>query len=153
MCPIQWKDQYNMNKKGVMPMDMRLLLTLLKAIKRICTYKKAKPESSKKTSNKGERGKKRPGNNSTARLPKKVRFEKNCNLCKKHGGMYITHNTLDCCRFEKDGKETNFHAIKKGGKKANPMNQIFLQLTKKIKKLEQALKKSGKKEAKTSLRG
>ncbi len=27
MCPIQWQDQYNMNKKGMMPMDMRSLLT------------------------------------------------------------------------------------------------------------------------------
>jgi hypothetical protein len=27
MCPLQWQDQYNMNKKGMMPMDMRLLLT------------------------------------------------------------------------------------------------------------------------------
>ncbi len=26
MCPIQWQDQYNLNKKGMMPMDMRSLL-------------------------------------------------------------------------------------------------------------------------------
>jgi hypothetical protein len=32
-----------------------------------------------------------------------------------------------------------------GGKKGNPVNQNFAQLTKKIKKLEKALKKSGKK--------
>ncbi len=32
MCPIQWQDKYNMNKKGMVPMDMRLLLTLLEAI-------------------------------------------------------------------------------------------------------------------------
>jgi hypothetical protein len=43
MCPIQWQDQYNMNKKGMMPMDMRLLLTLLEAIKRVCIYKMGKP--------------------------------------------------------------------------------------------------------------
>ncbi len=36
MCPIQWKDQY-MNKKGMTPMDMCLLLTSLEAIKCICT--------------------------------------------------------------------------------------------------------------------
>ncbi len=42
MCPIQWQDQYNTNKKGMMPMDMRLLLTLLEAIERVCTYKKGK---------------------------------------------------------------------------------------------------------------
>ncbi len=56
------------------------------------------------------------------------------------------HNTCDCHRFEKDGKEkSTFRAAKKGSKKANPMNQIFAQLTKKIEKLEKALKKSGKK--------
>jgi hypothetical protein len=35
MCPLQWQDQYNMNKKGMTPMDMRSLLTLLEAIKRV----------------------------------------------------------------------------------------------------------------------
>ncbi len=56
------------------------------------------------------------------------------------------HNTPDCCRFEKDGKEkSNFCAAKKGGKKVNPVNKNFAQLTKKIEKLEKVLKKSGKK--------
>jgi hypothetical protein len=32
MCPLQWQDQYNMNKKDMMLMDMRSLLTLLEAI-------------------------------------------------------------------------------------------------------------------------
>jgi hypothetical protein len=104
-----------MNKKGMMLMDMRLLLTLLEAIKLVCTYKKAKPESSKKASNKGKKGKKRPGTNYTARVPKKVCFEKYCNQCKKHGGAYTMPSTRDCCRFKKDGKEkSNFCATKKG---------------------------------------
>ena len=56
------------------------------------------------------------------------------------------HNTHDCRRFEKDGKEkSSFNATKKGGYKSNPLNQNFAQLTDKIKKLEKALKKSGKK--------
>jgi hypothetical protein len=56
------------------------------------------------------------------------------------------HNTGDCCRFEKDGKEkSSFRTAKKGGYKSNPVNQNFAQLSKKIKKLEKALKKSGKK--------
>ncbi len=101
MCPIQWQDQYNMNKKGMMLMDMRLLLTSLEAIKWVCTYEKAKLESSKKASHKGEKGKKRPGTNSTARVPKKVCFEKHCNLCKKHGGTCTIHNTRDWCRPRK----------------------------------------------------
>ncbi len=56
------------------------------------------------------------------------------------------HNTRECHRFEKDGKEkSNFRAAKKGGKKGNPVNHNFAQLTKKIKKLKKALKKYGKK--------
>jgi hypothetical protein len=44
MCPIQWQDQYNLNKKGMTPMDMRSLLTSFEAIKRVCTHKKARSE-------------------------------------------------------------------------------------------------------------
>jgi hypothetical protein len=135
-----------MNKKGMMPMDMRLLLTSLEGIKCVCTYKKGKLESSEKSSNKGKKGKECPSTNSMARVPKKVGFEKHCNQCKKHGGTYTMHNTCDCYRFQKDGKEkSDFRAAKKGGKKGNPMNQNFAQPTKKIEKLEKALKKSGKK--------
>ncbi len=135
-----------MNKEGMMPMDMRLLLTSLEAKKRVCTYKKGKSESSEKSSKKGKKGKKCPGTDSTARVPKKVHLEKNCYLIKKHGGAYTTHNTHDCRRFEKDRKEkSNICAAKKGGKKGNPVNHNFAQLTKKIDKLEKTLKKSGKK--------
>jgi hypothetical protein len=115
MCPLQWQEQYNMNKKGMMPMDMCSLLTLLEAIKHVCTYEKGKSESFEKSSSKGKKGKKRPGTKSMARVPKKVRFEKNRNLCKKHGDAYTTLNTCDCSRFEKDGEEkSNFCTTKKG---------------------------------------
>jgi hypothetical protein len=138
-----------MNKKGMTPMGMCLLLTLLEAIKCVCTYEKGKLdfyEKSEKSSNKGEKGKKRPGTNFLARVPKRVCFEKHCDLCKKHGGAHTMHNTHDCCRFEKDGKEkSNFCSTMKGGYKRNPVNQNFAQLTNKIKKLEKALNKSGKK--------
>jgi hypothetical protein len=88
------------------------------------------------------KGKKCPGTNSTVQVPKKVRFEKHCDLCKKHGGAHTMHNTRDCCRFEKDGKEkSSFRTTKKGGYKSNPVNQNFAQLTDKIEKLEKALKK------------
>ncbi len=114
-------------------MDMRSLLTLLEAIKRVCTYKKGKSESFEKSSHKSKKGKKRPGTEATIRVRKKVCFEKLCNLCKKHGGMYTAHNTCECCRFEKDGKEkSDFRAAKKGGKKSNPVNHNFAQLTKKL---------------------
>jgi hypothetical protein len=146
MCPIQWQDQYNLNRKGMVPMDLRLLLMSLEAIERVCTHEKAKLESSEKASHKGEKGKKCPGTKSTARVPKKVWFKKHCNLCKKNGGTYTMHNTQDCCRFERDGQEkSNFCATKKGSKKANPVNQNFTQLRKKLKKLDKVLKKLSKK--------
>ncbi len=129
-------------------MDMRLLLTSLEAIEHVCTHGKGKLDNLEKSdmsSNKGEKGKKHPGTNPTVWIPKKVRFEKHCNLCKKHGGTYTTHMTRDCNKYEKDGTEkSTFRAAKKGGKKNYPVNQNFAQLTKKIDKLEKALKKSGK---------
>jgi hypothetical protein len=135
-----------MNKKGMTTMDMHSLLTLLEAIERVCTYKKGKLESSEKSSHKSKKGKKRPGTKATIRVPKKVCFEKHCDLCKKHGGAYTTHYTRDCHRFKKDGKEkSDFRTAKKGGKKGDPINHNFVQLTKKIKKLKKALKKSSKK--------
>jgi hypothetical protein len=45
MCPLPWQDQYNINKKGMMPMDMHSLLTLLEAIERICTHEMGKPNN------------------------------------------------------------------------------------------------------------
>jgi hypothetical protein len=141
-----------MNEKGMTPMDMRLLLTLLEAIKCVSTYEKGELDSyekSEKSSNKGKKGKKCPGTNFLARVPTKVRFEKHCDLCKKHGGAHTMQNTHDCHRFKKDGKEkSNFHAAKKDGYKSNPVNQNFAQLTNKVKKLEKVLKKSGKKRQK-----
>jgi hypothetical protein len=64
-----------MNKKGMTPMDMRLLLTLLEVIECVCTHKKGKQdEKSKKPSFKSEKGKKHPGTSPTVRVPKKVCF-------------------------------------------------------------------------------
>jgi hypothetical protein len=124
MCPLLWQDQYNMNKKGMTPMDMRLLLTSLEAIEHICTHEKDKldnHEKSDKSSYKGEKGKKHPGTNSTVRVPKKVQFEKHCNLCKKHGGAHTTHTTRECHRYEKNGTEkSSFRTAKKGERRTIP---------------------------------
>ncbi len=86
-------------------MDMRSLLTSLEVIDRVCTHEKGTPdqEKSEKSSHKSKKGKKRPGTSPTVRVPKKVRFEKHCNLCKKHGGAHTTHNTGECRKYEKDG--------------------------------------------------
>ncbi len=123
MCPYKWQDQYNLHEKGGAPTDMRSLLQSLEAIERVCGQEgsaKSNPSRYEKPSGSKKKGTKQPGTESS-RVPKKVRTEKHCNLCKKHGGAYTTHNTHDCRRFEKDGTEkANFRVAKKGGKKPNP---------------------------------
>jgi hypothetical protein len=74
MCPLMWQDQYNLNEKGMTPMDMCLLLTSLKAIECICTYEKGKSdnfEKSNKSSNKGKKGKKHSIPILRSRFPRK----------------------------------------------------------------------------------
>jgi hypothetical protein len=40
----------------------------------------------------------------TGRVPKKGRSERFCQRCKAHGGPFQTHNTLDCRRYDSNGK-------------------------------------------------
>ncbi len=144
MCPYTWQDQYNLHEKGGAPTNMRSLLQSLKSIERVCGQEgsaKSNPSRDEKPSGSEKKGMKRPGTESP-RVPKKVRTEKLCDLCKKHGGTYTTHNTRDCRRFEKNGTEkSDFRAAKKGGKKPNPTKQSFAQLSEILDKLEKVLKK------------
>ncbi len=101
-------------------MDMRSLLLSLEAIERVCGQERSKKSNTsrnKKASHSKKKGTERPGTDNNARVPKKARTKKHCNLCKKRGGAFTTHNTRDCCRFENDRTEkSNFHAAKKGRK-------------------------------------
>jgi hypothetical protein len=146
MCPHQGQDQYNLQEKGMTPMDMRSLQASLKAIERVCTHMKTHVPSGKKASHKNKAGAKRPSNGAMKQAHKKVHFKKSCKLCKKHGGMHTTHATKDCRKYEKDGMvKANFWAAKKVGKKPNPAKQSFAQLSKKLDKLEKTLKKASHK--------
>ncbi len=40
----------------------------------------------------------------TGQVPKKGGREKFCQRCKAHGGPVTTHNTLDCRRYDSNGK-------------------------------------------------
>jgi hypothetical protein len=149
MCPHQWQDQYNLQEKGVTPMEMHTLQASLEAIERTCTHKKAHVPSGEKASHKNEAGAKRPSMGATMRVPKKVRFEKACELCKKHGGAHTTHATKDCRKNKKDGMlKANFRAPKKAGKKPNPTKQLFARLSKKLNHLEKTIKKASQKSKK-----
>jgi hypothetical protein len=148
MCPLQWQDQYNLHKKGMMPLDMCLLLRSLEAIESVCTQEKASAQS-KKGSTKGKKSNKPPGTEPTARVPKKACTKKHCNLCKMYGGAHTTHNTRFCCKYDMDRKEkSNFGTAKKGRKKPNPVKIYFAQLRERLDKLENVLKKLSKKSKK-----
>jgi hypothetical protein len=143
MSPHQWQDQYNLQEKGMTPMDMQTLLASLKAIEDICTHKEAHVPSGEKSSHKNKVGAKQPSTGTTKPVLKKVRFKKPCELCKKHGGAHTTHATKDCHRYKKDGTvKADFHAVKKAGKKPNPAKQSFAQLNKKLDRMEKTLKKA-----------
>jgi hypothetical protein len=149
MCPHQWQDQYNLQEKGMTPMDMRSLQASLKAIERVCTPEKAHVQSGEKASHKKEAGAKRPSTGATKQAHKKVYFERSCKLFKKHGGMHTMHSTKDCRKYKKDGTvKANFRAAKKAGKKPNPAKLSFAQLSKKLDKLEKTLKKASHKSKK-----
>ncbi len=149
MCPHQWQDQYNLQEKGMTPMDMRSLQASLKAIEHICTPEKTHAQSGKKASHKNKAGAKWPSNGATKQAHKKVHFEKSCELCKKHGGVHTMHAAKDCRKYEKDRMvKANFCAANKAGKKPNPMKQLFARLSKKLDKLWKTLKKASHKSKK-----
>ncbi len=74
MCPHQWQDQYNLQEKGMTPMDMHSLQASLEAIERICTLEKTHAQSGEQASHKNEAGNKQPSTGATKQFSKKVRF-------------------------------------------------------------------------------
>ena len=133
-------------------MDKHSLLLSLEAIEHVYGQErsdKSNASCDKKALHSEKKSTKQPGTDHSPRVPKKVRTKKHCDLCKKHGGAYTTHNTRDCRCFEKDGTEkSDFRAAKKGRKKPNPTKQSFAQLSKKLDKLEKVIKKKDTKKRK-----
>ncbi len=149
MCLHQWQDQYNLQEKGMTPMDMHSLQASLEAIEHIFTHEKTQAPSGEKASHKNKAGAKQPSNGATKQAHKKIHFKKSCELCKKHGGTHTTHATKDCCKYEKNGTaKADFWVAKKAGKKPNPAKQSFGQLSKKLDRLEKILKKASQKSKK-----
>jgi hypothetical protein len=96
------------------------------------------------------------GGGSGGPAPKKAHSTKYCKWCKAAGGAFQTHDTIECHRFDKDGKEVGkpskpFDSAKKPRKKGGGDSGQMAYLTKKFKKLEKNLKKS-KKAAKKCVR-
>jgi hypothetical protein len=106
--PMLWQNQYNLNHSTV-PKSTHTLLPDLEAIEQVMVEKKG---ANLKAKGKGSTAPSKPKGNPkriasgglTGRVPKKGCTEKFCQRCKAHGGPFTAHNTLDCRRYDSNGK-------------------------------------------------
>ena len=110
MCPTRWQIQYDLTKNTT-PVSTRALVLMLENIKNNADLDHKSQNPSKP---KGAEGKHKM-ELSNYHIPKKARQglvhwkqperqgEKHCMLCKKHGGLFKSHNMCKCCHFNKDG--------------------------------------------------
>ncbi len=106
--PMLWQNQYNLNHSTV-PESTCTLLPDLEAIKQVMVEKKdsnlkAKGKDGTAPSEAKSNPKCKASGGPTGQVPKKGCSEKFCQWCKAHGGPFTTHNTLDCCRHDSNGK-------------------------------------------------
>jgi hypothetical protein len=108
LVPTSWQKQYNLNH-SIVPKSTRTLLPDLEAIKRVMlerkgTNLKAKGKGSTAPSKPKGNPKRKASGSPTGQVPKKGPSEKFCQRCKAHGGPFMTHTTLDCRRYDNNGK-------------------------------------------------
>jgi hypothetical protein len=106
--PMLWQNQYNLNHSTV-PESTRTLLPDLEAIEQVMVEKqgvklKVKGKGLAAPSEAKGNPKCKASGGPTGRVPKKGHSEKFCQHCKAHGGPFQTHNTLDCCCYDSNGK-------------------------------------------------
>ncbi len=152
--PIAWRNQYDLTHSMV-PGSSRAMLMDLKNIVKLFVEKynkkaranKAKAATASKTA---ERVPKKHvhGRGSGKGAPKKGHSAKYCKWCKAANGPYTTHDTIECRRFEKDGKPKDkpakpFDSAKKPWKKTGSGDSSQMAyLTEKVAKLKKKLKKT-----------
>jgi hypothetical protein len=114
--PMLWQNQYNLNHSTV-PKSTRTLLPDLKAVGRVMEERrganlKAKAKGGTALAKPKSNPKRKASGGPTGQVPKKGRSEKFCQQCKAHGGPFTTHNTLDCCCYDSNGKPLEAAASK-----------------------------------------
>jgi hypothetical protein len=164
--PVAWRNQYNLTHKTV-PESPRAILQDLENIEKLFVKKynekaqanKAKTATAPKMAERVPK-KRALGGGSDRGAPKKGHSAKYCKWCKNPNGPYTTHDTIKCCRFEKDGTPKDkpvkpFDSAKKPWKQTGSGDSSQMAyLTEKVAKLEKKLKKTrkhGKKRACDSL--
>jgi hypothetical protein len=106
--PMMWLNQYNLNHTTVSE-STRALLPDLEAIEHAMVEKhnkklKAKGKAATAQPEAKSNPKCKVSGGPTGQVPKKDHSEKFCQRCMAHGGPYQTHNTLDCRRYDSNGK-------------------------------------------------
>ncbi len=154
--PVAWRNQYDPMHKTV-PESPRAMLQDLENIKKLFIEKynekaranKAKAATAHKTAELVPK-KHAHGGGSNRGAPQKSHSAKYCKWCKNANGPYTTHDTIKCCRFEKDGTPKDkpvkpFDSAKKPWKKtgSGDFSQMAY-LTEKVAKLKKKLKKTKK---------
>ena len=114
--PTSWVNQYNQTHSSL-PKSPRLLLQDLENIKRVMNKKRAESAKARGKDGAASAGaksspKKRMSTGSSEQVPKKTCSAKFCQHCKNNGEPYTSHNTKECCKYDKDGK-----AVAASGKK------------------------------------
>jgi hypothetical protein len=96
MCPESWQDQYDLMQDSL-HQSIRKLLGILENIEKLVANSNAKDKAMKESTEKATRKGKHKGTNSNKfQFPKKVKVEKSCAQCQKHGDTHTTHNTIEC---------------------------------------------------------
>jgi len=105
ICLAKLQTQYDLTEKMI-PVNTRALLLSLEKIENNAEVE-MKPLSMIKS--KGAEGECKT-KSIDSHIPQKARqvgfSDKQCALCKKHGGPYKSHKTCDCCKFSADGTPT-----------------------------------------------
>jgi hypothetical protein len=154
--PVAWRKQYNMTHSTV-PESTRAMLMDLENTEKLFVDKynkkvranKAKAAAASKTAERVPK-KRTHGGGSDQGAPQKSRSAKYCKWCKATGKPYTTHDTIKCCRFEKDGNPKDmpvkpFDSAKKPWKKTGSGDSSQMAyLTEKMAKLKKKLKKTKK---------
>jgi hypothetical protein len=107
--PVVWRNQYDLTHKTV-PESPHAMLQDLENIDKLFVKKsnekaranKAKAATAPKMAERIPKKRAHRGGSDRG-APKKGRSAKYCNWCKVANGPYTTHDTIKCCRFEKDG--------------------------------------------------
>jgi len=158
--PVAWRTQYAL-PHALVPESLRAILVDLENIEKLFAEKaneaaqanKAKVAATAKLA--GEqvprKGKGTHGGRPEKGTPKKGRNDKFCKWCKAVDGSFTTHNTTECCRFNKDGSQKDrpnkpFDSVKKKPwkKPGSGNSDQISHLTKEMEKLKKRLKKSKK---------